>query len=205
MKVRLHNKSTEALDLVPVTRALEDQLKQFTVAWRIESGPTGAVIELHDHSDQQGALGYHDFSANVPLSKVFIKDCEADGVSWSSVVSHELLEMLVDPEGVLAALDYKTGRFYAFEICDPVQGQSYKLGDGNIEVSNFVYPSWYSRDALAPYDQLRKLPAPFTLEADRQGYDSILDVSHTQGWKQITARSRWESRRRDNDPEQEDA
>src|SRR5437764_6891042 len=51
-------------------------------------------IAILDDSDQAGALGYHDLTADgLPLSKVFAKSDKHYGNSVSVTISHELLEM----------------------------------------------------------------------------------------------------------------
>ena len=52
-----------------------------------------------DDSDQADALGYHELTAaGLPLGKVFAGSDIADGASWQVTASHELLEMLIDPQ-----------------------------------------------------------------------------------------------------------
>ena len=65
--------------------------------------------------------------------------------SVSSVMSHEVLEMYIDPNCNLWANDGK-GSAYSFEVCDPVEAPSYTVN--GVSVSNFVTPSWF--DSLAP-------------------------------------------------------
>lgn len=51
-----------------------------------------------DHSDQAGALGYHDVtSSGQPLGKVFIQDCLDDKENWNVTSDHEIKEMIADP------------------------------------------------------------------------------------------------------------
>jgi hypothetical protein len=75
----------------------------------------------------------------------------------SITLSHELLEMLVDPTGTrkiqAADLDpYSTGQqvYYLVEVCDPVVVYSYDV-DG-VPVSDFVLPSFYEPNAIGPVD-----------------------------------------------------
>src|SRR6185437_11140592 len=76
-------------------------------------------IVICDDPDQAGALGYHELSENGdPLGKVFAKlDLQA-GSSWTVTLSHELLEMLADPDINLCA-EGPDGKIYAYEVCDP--------------------------------------------------------------------------------------
>src|SRR5438552_13701576 len=122
MKVALVNKSDAVSDaaIIGAAASLDLQVKQdFFPFWNIKvdvvpikrSGiaPHGSwPINILDDSDVQGALGYHEYTSRGPKSKVFARTSLYAGVPWSSVASHELLEMLADPQGVLAALDYTT-------------------------------------------------------------------------------------------------
>src|SRR5262249_52871919 len=104
----------------------------------------------------------------------------------ASVVSHEAIEMFIDPEcntwidGPITPI----GRSYALEICDPVNGDTYPVlaNDGNpIGVSNFVYPDWYDSEAYwgqGPYDHLGRLHRPFSLRA--QGHALVRWVPGTE-------------------------
>ena len=82
--------------------------------------------------------------------------------SVSSVLSHEVLEMFVNPNCNLWANDGK-GSAYSFEVCDPVEAPSYPVN--GVSVSNFVTPSWF--DPLAPataqFDKLGQLHGPFSI------------------------------------------
>jgi hypothetical protein len=82
--------------------------------------------------------------------------------SVSSVLSHEVLEMYVDPNCNLWANDGK-GSAYSFEVCDPVEAPTYTVS--GVSVSNFVTPAWF--DPLAPataqFDKLGQLKTPFSI------------------------------------------
>ena len=82
--------------------------------------------------------------------------------SVSSLLSHEVLEMFVDPNCNLWADDAK-GSVYSLEVCDPVEAPTYTVR--GISVCNFVTPAWF--DPLAPagaqFDQLGHLSAAFSI------------------------------------------
>ena len=82
--------------------------------------------------------------------------------SVSSVLSHEVLEMFIDPNCNLWAND-GTGSAYSFEVCDPVEAPAYDVG--GVSVSNFVTPSWFDplAAASAQFDKLGQLKAPFSI------------------------------------------
>jgi hypothetical protein len=72
---------------------------------------------------------------------VYLDIAQQYGEEWTTTLSHEVLELLVDPDAMLTvtgpAPKGHTGTVnYDLEVCDPTQGDSYKI-DG-IDVSNFV-------------------------------------------------------------------
>jgi len=146
-------------------------------------------LVILDDSDQANALGYHELSSTgTPLGKVFVRSVQQSGGVWSVAASHELLEMLGDPDINLAAEgpdpdDPKSPAFFAYEVCDPVEGDTYSI-DG-VEVSDFVTPEYFEMDPppKSRFDHLGLLKQPFTLRPG--GYMSILPISKSARWKQI--------------------
>ena len=117
-------------DVQPVVAALQKQAhSDFCPAWDLalptvvfvpqgQVPPAGAwQLLILDNSDQAGALGYHDLTAEgLPLGKVFAKDDIDAKTSWTNTASHELLEMLADPWLNFTAMvqtAQKSGRIYA--------------------------------------------------------------------------------------------
>jgi hypothetical protein len=60
--------------------------------------------------------------------------------SVSSVLSHEVLELFIDPNCNLWAANDE-GKVYSFEVCDPVEAPTYNVN--GVSVSNFVTPAWF--------------------------------------------------------------
>lgn len=128
-----------------------------------------------------GILGYHDVdSKGHPFIRVFVEDSQAAGVSVSSVISHEILEVLGDPFITSLALEYPggalgLGRIIDAELCDPVENDIYKIN--GVEVSNFVTPWWFTNQVMAglKFDYLGRLTIPFTLTPG--GYYGYQDVT----------------------------
>jgi hypothetical protein len=130
----------------------------------------GIAIVDTIQNQPQGVLGFHTEDQGGKLWGVVAAKPELDNGAqvttgdWSvsSVLSHEVLEMFVDPNCNLWANDGK-GSAYSFEVCDPVEAPSYVVS--GVSVSNFVTPSWF--DPLAPsgaqFDKLGHLTAPFTI------------------------------------------
>ncbi len=148
----------------------------------LDAPPTWWQLVILDDSDQAGALGYHDTTVNgLPLGKVFAKTTQEAGQLVSICASHELLEMLIDPECNLAAFS-NDGAFYAYEVCDPVQADDFGYEMEGVKVSAFVFPSYFENGGKAPYDNGGHIAAPFSLA--KGGYQSWLDVRSTKGWQQ---------------------
>jgi hypothetical protein len=154
-----------------------------------EAPPEAWQLVLLDDSDQANALGYHELSATgTPLGKVFVRSVQASGGIWSVAASHELLEMLADPDINLAAEgndpdDPKSAAFWAYEVCDPVEGDTYAI-DG-VTVSDFVLPEYFEMDPppSSRFDHLGLLMEPFTLRPG--GYMSVLSIAKNARWRQI--------------------
>lgn len=109
-----------------------------------------------------GPAGVHaDYQGQVSAAAV-------NDDQLSITLSHELLEMLVDPSGTrkikAADLDpYSAGQqvSYLVEVCDPVVVYSYDI-DG-VPVSDFVLPSFYEPTAAGPVDFAGFLSRPLTV------------------------------------------
>jgi hypothetical protein len=185
--------------------------RDFTPIWGVEAAifytPSTAtpsadhwVLALLDDADQAGALGYHDVSpTGQPLGKAFVRTTLAAGDTFSVTVSHELLEMLVDPEINLSAeFDDATGapsKFYAYEICDACEddplGYEIEIPAGwvgagqKILVSDFVTPAWFEPEAVssATFDFQKHISASFQIL--KNGYIGVLDLADlAAGWQQ---------------------
>lgn len=137
--------------------------------------PAGArTIVLVDVADDPQALGYH----TDDLAPAGIVGCKPEldqgahpltgPYSVASILSHEVLELAVDPSCNLWA-DTGRGHLVAVEVGDPVQSDHYDVA--GVTVSNFVLPAWFDATpdtAGARVDHLGTLSAPFTLS--RGGY-----------------------------------
>ena len=132
--------------------------------------PHAHVITLTDTIADQpaGVLGYHTEDQGGKLWGIVAAQPELSNGgqvstgdwSVSSVLSHEVLEMYIDPNCNLWSNDGR-GSIYTFEVCDPVEAPSYAV-DG-VSVSNFVTPAWFDPQAAptAQFDKLGLLTAPF--------------------------------------------
>lgn len=103
----------------------------------------GAVY-LVDEATLPGALGYHDMNGRgMPVGFVFVLDPE----DWTVTLSHEVLELLVDPIVNIFVpgpdpRDASNLVLHTYEVCDAVERTAYDI-DG-ILVSNFVTPNYFT-------------------------------------------------------------
>ena len=115
------------------------------------------------------------------------------GLQWTVTASHELLEMLGDPDINLTAFvqpnpDAATGLLYAYEVCDACENDQFGYDiDGSL-VSDFVYPAWFEsfrQPGSTQFDYQKKISKPFELLPG--GYIGVFDVTAGNGWQQIIA------------------
>src|SRR5579885_86143 len=127
------------------------------------------IVSMLDNSTQAGALGYHAedndkvdafiFAGPVLQNSgvVLYDSTNPQNVSVASVLSHEVLEMMGDrfanqwADGPTVA-DSSGVQYteYAYEMCDPVEGDSYAVvinhngANVTVSLSNFIFPSWFN-------------------------------------------------------------
>lgn len=110
-------------------------------------GVGDAVIYISSDTTQDDGEGFHNRNfRGVPYGVVYSELSEETGDPWSVTFSHEVLELIADPQ----ANNYILGRaphdplkkvFYWFEMCDAVSSQTYEI-DG-IPLQNFVLPAYF--------------------------------------------------------------
>jgi hypothetical protein len=205
-KVAVINASTVLTnaDIEKALPALQTQVhRDFAPAWGVDADlsfvpkgqqpPAGAWwLALLDNSDQAGALGYHDVtSEGLPLGKVFAGTDKQYGYNWTVTTSHELLEMLADPEIDLTVFVQKiatAGELYAYEVCDACEADQYGYQISGVVVSDFVYPAWFEsfrKAGSTQFDHQKRINTPFKLLPG--GYIGVYDVKSGSGWTQLTA------------------
>jgi len=188
------------LDVKKMVDAIQVQIdRDWTPAWGIpakltvvphgQKPPSGMWWQtIFDTADQAGALGYHDLtSAGLPIGKVFAKTTLEAGDRVSVTLSHEVLEMLGDPD--INLMVQKGPRGYAYEVCDAVEDDSLGYDINGVRVSDFVYPQYFEtfwHKGAAKFDHLGHLSGPVP-SLTHGGYMSYLDFTSGQ-WKQVTAR-----------------
>jgi hypothetical protein len=206
IQIAVVNEST-VLDDKVVQAALPDLATQihrdFAPAWGVDADliwvaktsptPAGAwLLSIFDTSDQANDLGYHDITfQGLPLGKVFAKSDLDFGSSWTVTASHEILEMLGDPDINLSVFVTKEDglcRLYAYEVCDACEADSDGYKIGKTLVSDFVYPSWFEtfRKTGDQFDYRKLIKAPLQLRPG--GYIGFNDIIDGIGWQQLEAR-----------------
>lgn len=191
--VTLINKSTRVTDadVAFVIPALQTQVtRDFAPSWGVDAqivqdqapSLTAWPLYLLDTADVQGALGYHEDPTGVPDGKVFVGTTLDAGLDWRITLSHELLEALADPtcRSVRRYLPF----WYALEVGDPVEHDSFGYQIDGVWVSDFVTPAWFgpARRGVR-YDFAQHCLAPRVVLPG--GYQLRWDPF--RGWRQIVA------------------
>jgi hypothetical protein len=186
MLIAIFNQSSlvSGADAATMTEAIASQVQSdVALAWDREPAavefyadaaaiPADAhVITITDTIKDQpaGVLGFHTEDPGGKLWGTVAAQPELNNGgkvttgdwSVSSVLSHEVLEMFIDPNCNLWSNDGK-GSIYTFEVCDPVEAPTYVVN--GVSVSNFVTPAWFDPLAKgAQFDKLGLLTAPFEI------------------------------------------
>lgn len=127
--------------------------------------PATMTITVSDTPDCLGCGGYHDRTARrQPYAKVFWLPDE----SWQLILTHELFEMLADPQANRYARYHD--RTWLVEVGDPVESGFYAYRIGGVVISDFILPAWYDAGATGPYDFAGALRRPG--QVGRHGYAS---------------------------------
>jgi hypothetical protein len=151
-------------------------------------------LTVFDNSDTAGALGYNDLtSEGLPIGKVFAETDFQTGSSWTVTASHELLEMLGDPDINLTVFvqdkDKPSALLYAYEVFDTCEADELGYEIDSVLVSDVVHPAWFE-SFRAPrstrFDKQGAVSAPFEILPG--GYIGVFDVTAGSGWQQITKR-----------------
>jgi hypothetical protein len=155
-------------DLAPVWVTLPRPVRPLAAGTQVPEGDQ--LLRLVEVSDEAGALGYHfeapgDFVTGI-VAVGAILDAGSQPLSGpyavSTVVSHEVCEMVVNP-WVSGWSDTGKGWMVATEVCDPVQGDYYEIN--GVAVSDFVTPDFFS-PVVSPndrFDHLGRVSAPFEI------------------------------------------
>ena len=202
IRIAVTNASTVLTDkqVQQALPALQTQIhRDFAPVWGIDADLTFVPsdtkppkgywwVVVLDDSDEAGALGYHDLTdEGLPLGKVFAGTDKLLGLSWTVTASHEILEMLDDPNINLMAY-VQNGMeilLFSYEVCDPCEKDELGYKINGTMVSDFVYPAWFEsfwKKDETQFDFRKKIHNPFDILPG--GYIGVFDVSYGNGWYQ---------------------
>jgi hypothetical protein len=109
------------------------------------------------------------------------------GHKWTITLSHEVLELLVDPFGTTrrtgpSPRDGEGDVEFLAEICDPCQSNECAyLVNGDQFVSDFVFPSYYNGFGMGKYSQMGSVTSP--REVLSQGYVTWHNLAKDEWWQ----------------------
>jgi hypothetical protein len=183
MLIAILNQSNGAVadaDVATMEAAITRQIQAVASAWNREAatvtfysdagavpaGAYGVAIVPTIDGQPAGVVGYHAENWGLVAAQPILANAQTLTGDWSvsSTLSHEVLEMFIDPACNLWA-DNGQGTCYSLEVCDPVEAPTYPDPVNGVSVSNFVFPSWFDPQGTAPFDKQRQVTAPFTIAA----------------------------------------
>jgi hypothetical protein len=164
--------------LAPVSAAIQKQIsRDFGPIWNVEATvdvfekledvPLGYWYVLLQEELPNDAAGLHKRDDNKqPFALVALTD------NWPIFVSHEVLEMLVDPLGTLTragnSLKAGQGRVeYLVEVCDPCQASKFAYSANSVLVSDFYTPHYF--------DPLKSSSVRYSFSGQVRGPREVLD------------------------------
>jgi hypothetical protein len=191
-------------DAEKIVAALQTQVnRDFAPTWGMAGADLGYIpvgekfpggmwqLILLDNSDVAGALGYHDLTHDgFPIGKAFVGTDLNYGTKPSVTISHELLEMLGDPDISMTTFVQKSefrGRLYAYESCDAVEADNLGYDIDGVTVSDFVTREWFQpfpHPLGTKFSFRENVHQP--LELAPGGYIGVYDL-YGAGWSQLTA------------------
>ena len=175
--VSITNEVTLA-QLAPVSAAIQKQIsRDFGPMWnvdatvdafdKLEDVPVGYWHVLLQDELPNGAAGLHKRDDNKqPFALVALT------TNWPVFMSHEVLEMLVDPQGNLTragdSLKSGQGRVeYLIEVCDPCQDSRFAYSVNSVLVSDF-YTQQY-------FDPVKSSSVRYSFSGQVRGPHEVLD------------------------------
>jgi len=185
MLIAILNQSNGAVadaDVATMTAAITTQIQDVATAWNrapatvtfynsasaVPAGAYGVAIVPTIDGQPAGVVGYHAENWGVVAAQPILANAQTLTGDWSvsSTLSHEVLEMFIDPACNLWAVNGQ-GPAYSLEVCDPVEAPTYPDPVNGVSVSNFVFPSWFDPQAPAGarFDNQRQVTAAFTIAA----------------------------------------
>jgi hypothetical protein len=124
-------------------------------------------ITFIDYARHAGGEGNHFLTTSgLPFGRIFVQSTKKVAQAWTSALSHELLELLADPDTNVVAsrgTTKKNSVWHAYEVCDPCADDSYGYKIDGVLVSDFVYPAWFEsfQKGGVQFDHRRLMTRPF--------------------------------------------
>jgi len=185
-------------ELARVAGAVQTQLvRDVSPAWSLSASLTAYPSQddapmnclfIFVVADAKGNAGLHFRPQNPNEPPFAIVEYRKNGF-WSVAVSHELIEMLIDPKGNRLAKGTSPTNpaesvFYLVEVCDPCQDIAFSYEINGCLVSDFCLPSFYgAQGSTAAYTHTGSIQAPLTV-----GYGGYLTYrDNNLDWYQIIA------------------
>jgi hypothetical protein len=154
---------------------------------KLENVPAGTwTVVIRDDIRQPGAASYHSVKDNLPFTMV------AYHARWPFYVSHDLLEMLIDPFGnrLTSGPDPRPGRrqkrvAYLVEVCDPCAAEANGYEIDGVRMADFCTPSFYDPEPKtgARYSFTGAVTKPF--EVLREGYITWQEIKSKRWWQTV--------------------
>jgi hypothetical protein len=171
-------KEVSLAQLSPVSAAIQKQIsRDFGPLWNVEATvdafdkledvPVGYWHVLLQQELPNGAAGLHKRDDNKqPFALVALTN------NWPVFMSHEVLEMLVDPLGTLtrAGNSLKSGQGrveYLIEVCDPCQASKFAYSVNSVLVSDFYTPHYF--------DPVKSSGVRYSFSGEVRGPREVLD------------------------------
>jgi hypothetical protein len=167
------NKSTDVSDaeLQLWINAIQQQLREDVAPfWGVGADvtlqfvPNGQEVPadgwravLLDYNIRDSNLGYHtaQWQSSPPIAYVFTQTTRQSRQTVSRVLSHEIIEMVVDPTD--ERMQQIDGFTYLVEACDPVHPDEWGYQKTGVLVSNFVTPAYYRITGGSRFDFCNRL------------------------------------------------
>uniref|UniRef100_A0A6C0DPI5 Uncharacterized protein n=1 Tax=viral metagenome TaxID=1070528 RepID=A0A6C0DPI5_9ZZZZ len=147
------------------------------------------TVFLQNYTDVSGVFGYHTNVNGVKEGKVFVQSILdiGGGLFYSTmnapnqqlpcvseILSHEIFELVTSVLTNTWWLTNSDGTFYAAEVCDPVQGNTFPIvnkyitNNQVVTICDYILPAWCKQGMPAPYNKTKTLQQPLTV--DSYGY-----------------------------------
>jgi hypothetical protein len=161
----------------------QDEVRAATPATPPLAGEVQIRLYANAPANEQGALGVHDrLPDGTPVANVFVALAKQYGDAWTSVASHEVLEVRGDPR-LHACIDLDDGTIWDREIADRVEGDTYQID--KVILSNFNTPDAFEPSGAAG-DQFDYLHLSKKANEVRPGgYAQKFDLA--KGWTMVGA------------------